>query len=438
MAGFFRGPTLTASWYNQRIFPRGEPTFDSPASPAAPRTDHHATSSPTSAAAPPPARTLPDGRTLRFLDVAATPEHSPPPAAPSAPPPLYFPGEGRRRHVDLPPGHLPSINTATTLHAKVQWEYHPAGQDQGWMRYLRVKELGRALRGDKEKAWDGWPREFGGRDLPPGQLADVGDEEEGGTAAQERTRSGSTVGGRRRSMSLSLSRRSTSGADSGVALTPRPTMSLEVQHPLYPLYKTRIGELNEIIGEQLYTTRAWMAMLEIMAYVWIVALVVALATGGGKQTGFTKGVEIALVLVILLTGTGVNAVRMRRYTLSRLLRQRQRDWSPLPTTLSTTNRQLMANWLDGTVEAHNGAGEVASAVPKDVASLRWRLRETEGSYWLSYRPIILVELVTPASAANPLAYLPVVDPSNPGEEPPTSAVSLTTTTSALESPVTAL
>ncbi|BGP18207.1 hypothetical protein JCM10213_007835 [Rhodosporidiobolus nylandii] len=421
---FFNRPTYTASWLNQRIFPRSdEPYFGTDSVPSPSR------SSPTSVLRPPASqdseeRTLPDGRTLRFVGVPAP---SPSLDAPSAPPPIYYPGQARRRsQEDLPPGHIPSINTASTLHATVRWAYHPTAPRGGWGKYLRVRELWRAVKGDEEKLWDGWPREFGGRELPPGEAeerggAGEGDEEEGGGAgARRRSRS--------RSRSLSLSAislsRQTTRADSGVGLAPRSTMSLEVQHPLYPLYKTRIAELNEIISEQLTVTRVWLALLEIMNYVWFVALIIALATGKGKQTGFLKGVEIALVLVILLNGTGVNGVRMRRYTLSRALRAKQRDWSPLPTTLSTTNRQLMRNYLDGDVAAHNGTGDIASAMPKDRASLRWRLRETEGSYWLSYRPLIRVELVTPASATNPLAYLPVVDLENNEDTapPPAEAV----------------
>ncbi|GAA5886623.1 hypothetical protein JCM6882_005836 [Rhodosporidiobolus microsporus] len=403
MASFFHQPRYTASWVNQRIYPRGEPSFDSPSTATSP-------SSP-SRGVPSESRTLPDGRTLRFVD---SPTPAPAPTTHVAPPPIYYPGQARRpsQIADLPAGHAPSTNTASTLHAKVAWAYHPlvTRGKRPWVRWLRARELWRSLKGEKELLWDGWPREFGGRELPPGMQDDEGDAAAGGDeeeAVGQRPRSASRS--RSRSFSLSLSRRTTNGADSGVGLTPRPTMSLEVQHPLYPLYRTRIAELSEVIGEQLAITRAWLAFLEIGNVCWVVALIVALAEGGGKQTGFLKGVEIALVLVILLNGTGVNAVRMRRYALSRQLRQKQRDWSPLPTTLSTTNAQLMRNYLDGDVRDHNGAGDVASAMPKDRASLRWRLRETEGTHWLSFRPQIHVELVTPASATNPLAYLPVVD-----------------------------
>ncbi|GAA5872731.1 hypothetical protein JCM8547_006328 [Rhodosporidiobolus lusitaniae] len=403
-------------WLHQRIYPRREDDAFDAATPPSPTSSAPAALS--------PARTLPDGRTLRFVDASATtispaPSASPtspaPPAVPlPAAPPLYYPGANRRPSLAgepaLPPGHAPSTNTARSIQAQVQWAYHPSappGEDgKSWKRFLRYKSLGHALRGDLEELWDGWPREFGGREIPPPQRggsssSTAGDEEEGGQRSSTRGRS------------ISLSRRSTrtTGADSGVALTPRPTMSLEgVQHPLTPLYKQRIAELNTVIGEHLALTRMWLALLEIGNYAWVIALIVALATGGGKQTGFLKGVEIALVLVILLNGTGVNAVRMRRYRLSLALRQRQRDWSPLATSMTSTNAQLMRNYLDGDVVAHNGPGEVESVARKDQASLRWRLRGTEGSYWLSYRPSVHVELVTPASALNTLSYLPVVEP----------------------------
>lgn len=35
---------------------------------------------------------------------------------------------------------------------------------------------------------------------------------------------------------------------------------------------------------------------------------------------------------------------------------------------------------------------------------------TQGSFWLAYRPIVRVELVTPSSFSSPTAYLPVLDP----------------------------
>ncbi|GAA5985385.1 hypothetical protein JCM11641_006383 [Rhodosporidiobolus odoratus] len=419
MASFFNRPNYTASWLNQRIYPVGEPNFDQPASHTAAHSPTRPTPPLSTLASHQSERVLPDGRTLRFVDSGSIP-----PPAVEAPPPIYYPGQARQRsgtEESLAPGLTASTNTASTLHAQVHWAYHPTTPVQGraWLRYIRVGELWRSLQAEKtEKLWEGWPREFGGRESAPGQATQrEGDEEEGGEAG--------TTGGRRRtgsrsrSLSLSLSRQHTR-ADSGVGLTPHPTMSLEVQHPLYPLYKSRIAELNTVIGENLGATRAWLALLEMMNYVWIIALIVALGTGKGKQTGFLKGVEIALVLIILLNGTGVNAVRMRRYTLSRSLRQKQRDWSPLPTTLSTTNAQLMRNYLDGDVADHNGTGDVPSLMSKDRASLRWRLRETEGSYWLSYRPIVRVELVTPASATNPLAYLPVIDAGN-ANSTPTSA-----------------
>ena len=125
---------------------------------------------------------------------------------------------------------------------------------------------------------------------------------------------------------------------------------------------------------------------------------------------------------------------MRRYTLARALKTRTRDWSPL--ALTSTNAGLMRNYLDGDAEPRTGMDSVPV---KDGPVMRWRMRETEvrpfrspapclflsphttdpralppppqqGGFWLGYRPIVRVELVTPSSFSNTAAYLPVVDP----------------------------
>ncbi|GAA6056839.1 hypothetical protein JCM3770_003595 [Rhodotorula araucariae] len=394
MASYFNRPSYTPSW-NQRIFPVQEPSFAPPASPSSPPSS--------------PRDTRP--RSLRIVE-PASPLHSP---AREAPPPIYYPGPRRRSETSaadpLTPGLAPSTNTASSALCTVQWAYHPCAPDaQGgngrWGRRLRLPEIWRALKGEKEVLWDGWPRQFGGRERVGWEAeqredaraaaAAVADDEEGGTAAHRRARS----------LSLSLSRRSTrtTTGDSGIALTPHSTH--EYAHPLAPLYKKRVAEVNALVNESLVTTRIWLALVELVDYVWVLALIVALAQGGGKQTGFLKGVEIGLVLVILLNGLGVNAVRMRRYTLARALRARTRDWSPLALT-SSTNAQLMRNYLDGDADR----GRTDSMAPKDGPVMRWRMRETEGSFWLGYRPIVRVELVTPSSfSAYALAYLSVIDP----------------------------
>lgn len=66
------------------------------------------------------------------------------------------------------------------------------------------------------------------------------------------------------------------------------------QHPLEPLFRKRIQDLNEIINEGLVLSRGWLALVELMFVVWMLALVVALGQGGGAQTGFLKGVEVSL------------------------------------------------------------------------------------------------------------------------------------------------
>ena len=61
---------------------------------------------------------------------------------------------------------------------------------------------------------------------------------------------------------------------------------------------------------------------------------------------------------------------MRRWKLSEQLRKRTRDWSPLPIT-SSTNTQLMRNYLDGEADQR----EVQQS--RDMPVMRWRLREIE-------------------------------------------------------------
>ncbi|GAA5903133.1 hypothetical protein JCM8208_000460 [Rhodotorula glutinis] len=411
MANFYSRPSFTPSW-NQRIYPVQEPSFD-----LAPQQ-----LAPARSASPPLTRTR-TGRSLRIVEPTSAPAPTSATAttpAREAPPPVYYPGAHRRRSTNPPtlaPGLAPSTNTASTASCTVQWATHPCAPDaQGgngtWGRRLRLGEVWRALACRDEVLWDGWPHQFGGRDRVPWEVAQRdaaattaaaagpgGDEEHGGSTGHRRTRS------RALSLSLSLSRRTTTGADSGVALTPHSTHYEAGTHPLAPLYKKRVAELNEVIQGELVTARLWLALVETLDYVWIVALVVALAQGGGVQTGFLKGVEIGLVLVILLNGLAINAVRMRRYTLARALKTRTRDWSPL--ALTSTNAGLMRNYLDGDAEPTLGMDSVPV---KDGPVMRWRMRETEGGFWLGYRPIVRVELVTPSSFTNTAAYLPVVDP----------------------------
>lgn len=157
-----------------------------------------------------------------------------------------------------------------------------------------------------------WPEAFGGRRRVQG-----GDEEAEGGANGAR-------------VSRSMSRRSgVSAADSGVALTPRGTM--EVQHPLEGLFRSRVEELNDLIGGHLKRSRVWLALMEIINFGWLLALIIVLGVERGKQTSIVKGVEVssasafvdggsltcfagqvALVVVILINGIGFNAVRVGR------------------------------------------------------------------------------------------------------------------------------
>jgi len=91
---------------------------------------------------------------------------------------------------------------------------------------------------------------------------------------------------------LSSRRSGASRADSGVAMSRGPTMDQQ-QHPLEPLFRKRIQDLNEVINEGLVLSRGWLALVESMFIVWMLALIVALGQGGGAQTGFLKGVEVS-------------------------------------------------------------------------------------------------------------------------------------------------
>jgi hypothetical protein len=102
------------------------------------------------------------------------------------------------------------------------------------------------------------------------------------------------------------SRRSgTSRADSGIVLTRTATEGdlRTRQHPLEPLYRKRIAELNGLITEGLVLSRGWLALTELMWIVWVTALIVALGQGGGVQTGFLKGVEVSYLSICLKMGS---------------------------------------------------------------------------------------------------------------------------------------
>lgn len=288
-----RRASYVASW-QQRIYPVQEPNFDRPVeSPA----------------------TL----TRTRSPVVATSNLTPAPAAaaapPQQPPPLYFPGEAelartRALEAGLPAGTTASTNVASSRTAKLLWESHPS-LHAGWRRYLRVNIWWACLvQHDSEILDDEWPEAFGGRRRPNG-----GDIEAEG---------GSTFGAR---VSRSISRRSgVSAADSGVALTPRGTMDL--QHPLEPLFRQRVADLNKLIGGHLKRSRVWLSLLEIINYCWLIALIVALGVGKGKQTPVLQAVEVSLlprltcfftdlarsqlslIVIIVLNGIGVNAVRV--------------------------------------------------------------------------------------------------------------------------------
>lgn len=198
----------------------------------------------------------------------------------------------------------------------IKWAYHPSAPDAvggkgKWGKRLRVGEVWRALRGERERLWDRWPREFGGDEPPPWEV----DAERASAAGDMGARDEEAQVSRRRStrstISLSALRRSTT-ADSGVALTPHASRSPPTPspHTLLPLFQSRIADLNQLVPDSLAITRVWLALVEVMDYVWVLALVVALGQGGGKQTGFLKGVEVRSPF---LSSSSLALTRVRRH-----------------------------------------------------------------------------------------------------------------------------
>ncbi|GAA5881014.1 hypothetical protein JCM16303_004636 [Sporobolomyces ruberrimus] len=414
MAAFFgnRPSYVTASWANQRIYPRTEPSFAEP-TPTSPRR-----TSSSSQAFPPVSRTFssPPSRPTTTSDPSTTTTSD----RPVQPPPLYFPGANRQRSLSqsspsdplssssLPPNHIPSINSASTRLSIVPWFHHPiplvlSSTEKKPLgvklkKWLRLPEIWTCLKQVPEVLHDGWPVEFGGKPMEQTSTRTSEDEESDRLSRFSSRRSGNS----RADSGIVLPRRS-----STQTTTTNNRSQQQQQHVLEPLYKKRIQELNTLISEGLVLSRGWLALTELMWIVWFLALIVALGQGKGVQTGFLKGVEIGLVCVIILSALAINGVRMRRWALAEQLRKRTRDWSPLPIT-SSTNAQLMRNYLDGDADPReingvttgngNGSGTVRY---KESPVLRWRLREIEGGYWIAYRPIIRCELITPATRSNP-------------------------------------
>ncbi|KDE05289.1 hypothetical protein MVLG_04321 [Microbotryum lychnidis-dioicae p1A1 Lamole] len=404
MASFYsRRASYVASWAPQRIYPLQEPSFKPPTSADAPQNFAAPLSPSLSRASATRANSSQDASNADTVLASAT---SPTTAATVGEPtnrlqapPMYYPGQAQlartRAAAAAATGLDPelhassSTNVASSITATIPWQSHPtATHARAIKRLLRIPLWWSSLTKESEVLWQEWPKEFGGTKMLPSSSTD--DEE-------QRVQGRSST-----SVTRSLSRRSgASIADSGIALTPRPTFSSSSEMPLHhllePLFKSRIEELDELVPQHLGPSRVWLAALEIINWLWIVALVVALAQGKGKQTKILEGVELTLIVIIVLNGIGVNAVRMRRWALARALRLRSRDWSPLPTTTST-NAQLLNNaQLQGLGEEREDAQMTTDRTRgKDQPTLRWRMMETEGSWWLSYRPIIKCELVMPS------------------------------------------
>lgn len=88
---------------------------------------------------------------------------------------------------------------------------------------------------------------------------------------------------------------------------------------------------------------------------------------------------------------------MKRWSLAKQLRALSRDWTILPTTTSSTDRAVLGNLFDHPPDAQAAAAasEREALARRSEPSLRWRMRETEGTWWLGYRPVVRVELITP-------------------------------------------
>lgn len=286
MSSFFgnRPSYVTASWANQRIYPRTEPTFVEPTPLPLRRSSSNQL---------PP--TTPISRTRSSPAPNPTTATSAP--VTQAPPPLYFPGANRQRSLSrspedspsLPPNHIPSINSASTRLSIVPWEKHPiplltsdSSTRDKVKKWIRLPEIWASLKQEPEVLYGGWPAEFGGKPFVSiAQRKRQEDEEEGGDTASRLSR-------------FSSRRSATSRADSGIVLPRRnSTVTEGRQHPLEPLYRKRIAELNTLITQGTVLPRGWLAMVELMFMVWFVALIVALAQGRGVQTGFLKGVEVS-------------------------------------------------------------------------------------------------------------------------------------------------
>lgn len=294
MAMFFgnRPSYVQASWANQRIYPRMEPNFDQPQPTSPPRTQRRSSSS----AFPPISRSRSTPSTTSPTTLEETTNNNPPTAnRPAQPPPLYFPGANRQTTFSptqdspsLPPNHIHSINSASTRLSIVPWSYHPIPlnpqtKSQKFKKWIRFPEIWACLKQEQEVLFEGWPVEFGGKAM----TIKKGRSSIGGGEGDEEFSIGDRLS------RLSSRRSGASRADSGVALSRGPTMDQQ-QHPLEPLFRKRIQDLNEIINEGLVLSRGWLALVELMFVVWMLALVVALGQGGGAQTGFLKGVEVSL------------------------------------------------------------------------------------------------------------------------------------------------
>ena len=169
-----------------------------------------------------------------------------------------------------------SINSASSQLATIAWERHIAFED-GWLKYVRPVRWWRVSKREKEVLSTSWPKQFS-------------------VWHQRQSHDGTAISCQ-------------SEPDSGIAISTCTSVDTS-QHPLAPLFVKRIDYLNQIIPETLVASRTWLAALEVLNLTWLVLLVISLGVDKGDGS-FLRGVAIAFVMIIIVDGAMINAVRVR-------------------------------------------------------------------------------------------------------------------------------
>lgn len=213
-----------------------------------------------------------------FLDAIPSPPRptssSPPPPTSSLPfpsesedhPPLYFPPPPSSSLSPTAGGSRSSKATSSTI--TVAWSSHPTLL-HGLPRFIRVISWYKCMRGDRESLDPRWPELL----------------------------SAPTQSGERTSLVLP-----------NVGDNERKDFER-----LRGLFSDRIGILNTLIQEALVPTRRIVMGLEMINSLWLILLIIALSVDRGRQGVFSEGTEATLVVLIILNGIGVNAVRVSFY-----------------------------------------------------------------------------------------------------------------------------